>query len=266
MILLYLLYAVIICIALVLPVREYLLVGSVASGALVRSGALLLVGVLGLLRTRRSDRKQRLRRREENRKVYAAYIGDIFPADEAARNRFFDAVDCYVRKNPAGGWKRLEKLRPLCKTEEERYAVSVFSGFCLHNLEKYESALEHYREALSICQDSLVASNMGVCYERLGLAEYATRYYHIAILSNPDNPLPYSNLAQLYITAGDYVKAERYASQALDLKPVLLSALTAMAVCCHKLGRLADYHIFLRQASAFGGNPDKINAYIQSLK
>ena len=113
MILLYLLYSIVFCAALALPVREYILTGTLASAALVRSGALLLIGVLGLLRTRRADRKQRLGRRAQYQADFAAYIGNIFPENEAARNRFFDAVDCYARKNPAGGWKRLEKLLPL---------------------------------------------------------------------------------------------------------------------------------------------------------
>lgn len=265
MILLYLLYSIVFCAALALPVREYILTGTLTSAALVRSGALLLIGVLGLLRTRRADRKQRLGRRAQYQTDFAAYIGNIFPENEAARNRFFDAVDCYARKNPAGGWKRLEKLLPLCKTPEERYAVSVFSGFCLHNLEKYESALEHYREALAINQDSTVASNMGVCYEKLGLVDFATRYYHIAILSNPDNPLPHSNLAQIWIAAGDYAKAETYASQALARKPDLLPALTAMAVCRSKQGRQAEYEAYLQKAAAAGGKPEKIKAYIQAL-
>ena len=265
MILLYLLYSIVICAAVVLPVREFPLTGSLDSGTLVRSGALLLVGVLGLLRARRADRKQRLRRREHYQKDFAAYIGDIFPENEAARNRFFDAVDCYARKNPAGGWKKLEKLLPQCRTAEERYAVSVFSGFCLHSLEKYESALEYYRNALAIRQDSTVASNMGVCYEKLGLVEFATRYYHIAIISNPDNPLPHSNLAQIWVATGDYAKAETYASNALALKPDLLPALTAMAVCCHKQGRAAEYEAYLQKTAAAGGKPEKIKAYIQTL-
>lgn len=263
MILLYVLYAVIAGAAVVLPVREYLLTGAVESGSLVRSGALLLIAVLGILRTRRSEAKRKAACRETYRREYAAYIGDIFPGNPADQTLFFDAVDDYVRKNYARGWKRLQTLRDRCSTDTERYAVAVFSGFCLHNLEKYEPALEQYRTALAICQDSTVASNMGVCYEKLGLVEFAMRYYRIAVISNPDNPLPNNNLAQLCVANGDYAQGLVYAAHALDGKPDMLPALSAMAVCCHKLGRQADYERYLQKVSAAGGDPAKIKAYLE---
>lgn len=266
MILVYCLYIIVAAAGIVLPLREFFLTGAVDSGSLIRSGALLLIAVLGVLRTRRTQARRDAENRERYAREYDAYIGSIFPEKEENAALFFRAVDNYVRKNYAGGLKKLEKLRPLCATEAERYAVAVFSGFCLHNLEKYEAALEQYRTALAICQDSTVASNMGVCYEKLGLSEYAMRYYRIAVISNPDNPLPNNNLAQLCVAGGDYAQGMVYATHALAVKPDMLPSLTAMAVCSHMLGRQEDYEAYLQKVSAAGGSPEKVKAYIQTLE
>lgn len=266
MILLYCLYTIVAAAAVVLPVRELWLTGAVDSGSLIRSGALLLVAVLGILRTRRAQLRRDVKNRERYAREYAAYIDSIFPEKEENVTLFYRAVDDYVRKNYAGGLKKLEKLRPRCENDRERYAVSVFSGFCLHNLEKYEPALEQYRSALAICQDSTVASNMGVCYEKLGLTDFAMRYYRIAVISNPDNPLPNNNLAQLCVAGGDYAQGMVYATHALSVKPDMLPSLTAMAVCSHMLGRQEDYEAYLQKISAAGGNPEKVKAYIQTLE
>lgn len=261
----YILYGLLAAAAVGLLIHEYITSGTIQSASWSRAGVMMLLIALGIFRSSRSADRKALQKKQQYRETYSAYIGSVFPEDPKSEQLFFQAVDAYALQNYAGAWKRLKKLAPLCKTNEETYAVTVFSGFCLHNLEKYEPALEQYRQALQFGNDSTIASNMGVCYEKLGLNEFSMRYYRMAIIMDPDNPLPHNNLAQQYVRSGDYAQGMVYASHALAVKPDMLPALTAMAICSHKLGRTEDYEHYREKAIAHGANGDKLTAYIQSL-
>ena len=198
-------------------------------------------------------------------KKFPEYVKRAFALDSKSEKKFYQAIDLYTQGNPAAALSILEKLRDHCQQGDDRYAVVTFSALCMHDLHWHQKAAEAYEYSLQMYHNSSIASNMGLCYERLGDYDRATDAYMLAIRLDPGNAFAYNNLAVLRIRQGDYEEALTCAENAVELNQRMPQALNSMAVCHYMLGNMDEYQRYFRQAVSAGSDGAKLKAYIASL-
>ena len=76
----------------------------------------------------------------------------------------------------------------------------------------------------------MLASNLGICLERMGNQQDAIAAYQYASEIDPKNPYPHNNLAQLYIRTGEYESAIESAKAAVMLNSKMYQSYSAMAI------------------------------------
>ena len=196
---------------------------------------------------------------------YGEFIGRAFETDAKAEKQFIKAVDCYAQDKPADGLPILKKLYDQCQTQDDRYAVVTFTALCLDDMQVYQKAIELYAFSLQMKPNSTIASNLGLCYERIGDYGSAMDAYKQAIDINPDNAFAHNNMAVVLIRQSNYEEALQYAERAVNVNHRMPQALKSMAVCHYMLGNTEEYQKYYRQAVSAGSDGDKLKAYLKSL-
>ena len=200
------------------------------------------------------------------KKNYASLISGAFTDNPAMEKKFLSALQDYNMDRYSSALKKLDALRLNASCIADRFAIEFFTALCYDEQQQYETAIRHYNAALHNKEDSTAASNLGLCYSRIGNDRYAIDAYKRAVRADRSNPFPLNNLAQLYIRTGEYDEAKHYAQQALALNSRMPQALSAMAIACAMTDDQAGYEKYYRQAVANGYDGSKIRNYLQSLK
>ncbi len=196
---------------------------------------------------------------------YGKFIGRAFETDAKAEKQFIKAVDCYAQDKPADGLPILKKLYDQCQTQDDRYAVVTFMALCLNDMQVYQKAIEMYAFSLRIKANSTIASNLGLCYERIGDYASAMDAYKQAIAIDPDNAFAHNNMAVVLIRQSNYEEALQYAGRAVRINQRMPQALNSMTVCHYMLGNMDEYQKYYRQAVSAGVDGDKLKSYLKSL-
>lgn len=261
----YILYILLAAVIIGLLVYDYM-PDHIIESHTISKAIIVLVGIaLGMLRTATNAHKQVSNKKALYSNAYGEFIGTAFAYDKKLEKLFYDAVDDFNQDKPAAAIDKLEKLRARYQRSDDLYAVTVFQAFCYDNMELYEKAIEKYYASLQIRANSIVASNMGLCQDKLGQLEQAEASYQQALLLDPQNHNAYNNLAQQSLRAGDYVHALEYSKQALAINPKMPQALNAATVSSYMLGDTSGYETYYRQAVSNGSDGNQIKAYIKSL-
>ncbi len=233
--------------------------GDIAKAVLILAGL-----VLAAVRTKK-PRRQVSNKKVAYEKAYPDFIQNVFSEDKKLEKKFFHAVDDYNQNKPAAALKKLEALRKDCQRTSDLYAVTVFTALCLDEMRAYEKAIQQYYGAFQIRPNSTLASNMGLCYERLGEPNRAIDAYTTAIQTDKTNAFAFNNLGTLYFREGDYETALEYAEAAIAVNPRMPQALSLAAICSAVMGQQEPYQRYYRQAVAAGYDGSKIKAVIKSL-
>lgn len=100
----------------------------------------------------------------------------------------------------------------------------------LYSLERYESAIAAYDQAISIAPDDVwLWNNRGEAYAKLAKVDRAIFDFNEAIALAPAKSfVPWNNLGKLYFQQRDYTKAIEAYEQALTVKPDYLPALIGL--------------------------------------
>lgn len=190
------------------------------------------------------------------------YTLDSFSTNPKLLKKFADAVEAYASRRLRDAKKLLDELRPQCTTDNERFSIAAFTGFCCDEMMLYQDALRAYQYALQFYKQVALASNAGLCCERLEDYEQALAYYHLATEIDPEFSRPFNNAAQIYMRTGRYKQAMEYAEKAHIIEPTLLPALNALAVCHFLQGNEEAYRKYLALAQDAGGSEENIQNYI----
>ena len=198
-------------------------------------------------------------------KAYPEFIREPFADEPKLEKQFYDAVHDYNRNKPSAAVAKLEKLRRECRNTSELRSVTVFTALALDDMGRYPESLELYDAARKIKDCSTLASNMGLCCNRLGDFERAAALYEEAIQLDSNNAYAYNNLSALYFAQGQYENSLDAAKDALECNAKLPQALSTAAICCKLLGYEEDYNLYYRRAVAAGYDGDKIKRVIKKL-
>ena len=130
---------------------------------------------------------------------------------------------------------------------------------------RYPEALALYDAARKIRDSSTLASNMGLCCQRLGRSNEALDYYEEAIQLDSRNACAYNNLSALFFAQGEYENALDAAKDALECNAAMPQALSTAAICSKLLDYAEDYDHYYRRAVAAGYDGEKIKRVIRQL-
>lgn len=198
-------------------------------------------------------------------KAYKEFIRNAFAEEPRLEKLFYSAVADYNQGKPDQAVDKLMNLRRECRNSDDIYAVTVFTALCLDDLQLYEEAANAYHNALKIHRNTTLASNLGLCYQRLGNFAQAQDAYELAIDIDPDNAFANNNYSAMYFREADYESALEYAQHALDINPKLPQALGTSAICFALLGQTEEYREYYRRAVAAGYDGQKIKQAIANL-
>lgn len=225
---------------------------------------LILVGLfLSLVRSYRPQRPRSSKTLYKN--TYGEYIRNAFADDPKLEKQLYQAIADYNQNHPEKAVNILMKLRGECRNTDDIFAVTAFTALCLDDLQLYEEASNAYQNALRLHRNSTLASNLGLCYQRLGYYTKAQDAYELAIDIDPDNAFAYNNYSSLYFREADYESALEYAQHALDINPQMPQALATSAICFALMGQNVEYKEYYRRAVTAGYSGKKIKDAIEKL-
>ena len=227
-------------------------------------GMIIILGAVGTM-FKKPRQRPVANKKALYQKAYPEFIQEPFADDPKLEKKFYDAVHDYNRDKPAEAIAKLEKLRKECQRTADLRAVTVFTALSLDDMHHYEEALAQYDAARKIKDCSTLASNMGLCCQRLGRFEDSAQYYAQAIRQDSTNAIAYNNLSALYFAQGDYENSLDAAKDALRCNEKLPQALSTAAICCKLLNYDEEYESYYRRAVAAGYDGDKIKRVIRQL-
>ena len=202
--------------------------------------------------------------------AYQEHIKDAFSERPFYRKKLLYAIRLHNENNCDKALKYLLELKPLAQTQEDIYAVGLFTGLTLTKAECYNEAIHVYQSMISMdVTSATVYGNLGNIYLTLGNRQDAISYIRLAIQNDESNPAPYNNLASLYFETSDFENAKIYAEKALQINHKMYQASTLLAIMYTMEGDSANAEKYSHMAIAGGRDPaelKKIIAYYTSAE
>lgn len=169
--------------------------------------------------------------------AFTKELGSAFAEDTKKRERLLEAVRLFDEDKNGAALKVLNDLKMEARTRDEHYAVGLFTALCQTDLGLREAAIATYEEmAAKGAVSSQLYSNMGAQYAAMKNVEKAMDAYNKAIELDPENPLPYSNVANMAVADGAYDVAIAAGKRALEINPAQYQAASAVAMAYAALG------------------------------
>lgn len=192
---------------------------------------------------------------------YAKELGNAFAEDVKKREALLEAVRLFDEDKCTKAIKALAALKLDARTRDEHYAVGLFTALCQTDLGLNDAAIATYEAMIGKgAVSSQLYSNLGSRYGAVQQVEKAVSAYRKASELDDQNPLPYSNLANLLVQTGDYEGAEKAALAALALNPQQYQAASAAAMACSALGRVEEMQRYANMAIAAGQDAQRLSA------
>lgn len=194
------------------------------------------------------------------------YAESAFDYDEKLSSKFQSAVADYVNAMPKSAMNKLTALEAQCKTDADKYAVSVALGLAKTTVGDFEAAIKLYNKAVVIFPNTELAAAIGAAHQRMGELEHAIDSYEFALELDPDNIDARSSLATAYVADGRFDRAIEVAESALAQDENHASSLATCAICYGVLDDPLMSKSYTEKAVAQGYKEEKITATIPALK
>lgn len=225
--------------------------------------SVIIMGVMLLIRPKSSKPKPIS---GVEQKVRGEFAKDAFADDAQLNAKFQAALKDYSGNCPKAAISKLTKLAPLCRNDQETYAVSMAAAMCYCQVDKYRDAAREYTRALGLHSTSELAVTLGSCYQRLGQLEDALDTYEFALDLDPANLEARSILATAHVANGDYDTALEQALLALKQDEKHASSLATAAICYGLQNDALMQKHYTELAVENGYNQKKITDTISALK
>ena len=209
----YILYGLIILGAGTLLGYLLLVEKSADTGDIIKCGLLIAAAIFGMVKT---PKGRIVNKKAVYQKAYSEFIQNAFSEDPKLERMFYNAVHDFNRNRYSAAMAKLDKLRKQCQRTADLRAVTTFQALCLDDMGMQKQAAEKYEEALRMHPNSSIASNLGLCYSRLGKLDLAEKNYLLAISIDPTNAFAYNNMAAMLFRQLDYARSLEYALKALE--------------------------------------------------
>lgn len=199
-------------------------------------------------------------------KVRGEFAKNAFANDPQLGAKFQSALKDYSSNMPKSALNKLQKLAPLCKADDEIYAVAVATAMCQITVGKFVEAIRQYNKAIVLHPTSEHALAQGSCYQRLGELKKAQDAYAFALDLDSNNLDARSSLATSYVADGSYQKGLDQAMEVLARDEKNASAQATAAICHGLLGDPLMSKHYTKLAVENGYSEKKITDTISALK
>ena len=234
---------------------------SPATMVVIMGGAMLLMVVV------RPKTKQKVKPLSDvEKKVRGEFALDAFNDDAQLSARFQSALKDYSGNMPKSALNKLTKLAPLCRNDQEKYAVAIATAQVQMTLGKFVEAVRQYTTALVIHPTPELAMEQGGCYQRLGELGKARSAYTYALDLDENNLEAHSAIATTYVADREYDEALGVALKVLEKNDKHASALATTAICYGLLNDPILSKRYADLAEAQGYSRKKITDTISALK
>lgn len=194
------------------------------------------------------------------------FAKDAFTHDEKLQKQFSSAVANYIDGKPMAAANKLEKLRPLCKTDADTYSVCLLLGMIRASKGEYEIAIDLFNKSVILNPTTELAMEIGSAQQRIGELEKARDSYQFALDLDSGNIDARSALATAYVADGMFEEAIDEALLALEINENHASPLATCAICYGVLDDPLLCKHYTDKAVNNGYNADKISSTITALK
>ncbi len=233
---------------------------------LFRMLALVCVSIGGFIRLF-SPQRGGLRSLAFYEKQYADQLKDAFSDAPMNKKKLLCAIKLYNENNFTKSVKYLTELKPLCRTNDDIYAVNLFLALVLTDTGFKEEAVKIYRELINLnLATTTVYGNLGSLYSALGNYDDAIASLHLSMQNDENNPAPYQNLAKLYFDTYDFESAKRYAHAALKINHKFRQSATLLAIVYSMEGDTSNAEKYSHIAVSSGENPTDLKNAIDYFK
>lgn len=244
-----------------LLVPELLASGTNASTLIMISVG--MIAVMFLLRPKKGPSKSAQQVLDD---VMDEFSQDAFSGNEALEQKFLSAVKDIGNNLPKSAVSKLQKMAPLCTTDQQKYTVAKASAVVYRLTQDWKNAIREYNKAIILHPTDYLAYNIGECNQRLGNLDKARDSYEFAIELNPNNAQYPSSLGTICVAEGDYDAAIDYAQAALSIDDRFSQALATMSICYGLLNNAQLHKHYLDLAIGAGYKHEKIESTITALK
>ena len=196
--------------------------------------------------------------------LYHSHINDAFADQPVYKKKLLVAIRLYNEDKYDKAMKYLLDLRSVSRTREDIYAVGLFTGLTLTDMECYSDAITVYNCLVEMeITSSTVYGNLGNIHLKLGNHHDAITYIRLAIQNDENNPAPYNNLAKLYFEISDFENAKIYAQKALELNHKMYQASTLLAIIYTMEGDKRNADKYSHMAISSGRHPAELKEIIE---
>ena len=198
---------------------------------------------------------------------YADFVNQAFLNSPFHKKKLLCAIRLYNEDNLTKALKYLGQLKPVCKTKNDAYAVGLFIGLVLTDMNLPKEAIDVYQQLLDLnIATSTIYGNLGSIHSGLGNYSDAITYSRLAIQNDEKNPAPYNNLAKLYFDNFDFDNAKRYALEALNINHKFRPSASLLAIIYSLEEDRSNEEKYSHIAISSGENPQRLKNAIEYYK
>lgn len=199
-------------------------------------------------------------------KIRGEFARNAFTGEDPLSTKFQSALKDYSGNMPKSALNKLQKLAPLCRNDQEKYAVAVATAQVQLSLGKPIDAVRQYTTALVLHPTPELALEQGSCYQRLGELSKARSAYTYALDLDENNLEAHSAIATTYVADREYEEALGVAQKVLEKNANHPSALATTAICYGLLNDPLLSKRYTDLAEEQGYSRKKITDTINALK
>lgn len=187
------------------------------------------------------------------KKFYSETIKDSFADNKKNLKTLLKAAQYYNEDKFSAALDLLSSLQSECHTNNERYAVNIFSALINTDTGNTEDAIEIYERMIQMgIADSVIFSNLLNLYKEEGNSQKAYETGLRAIHADPKNVMAYNNFAYFLFNDGNYDEAEEYAKKALEIKSNTIEAITLLYIIYTLENKTEEAELYERKSIANG--------------
>ena len=247
-----------------------LLIGSKFMSSGETSPVTMILGMLGILvavSLFRPKSKQTVKPSGDlETEIRGDFAKDAFLDDSNLNAKFKSALKDFSGNMPKAAYAKLLKLAPLCRNDQEKYAVTIAIAQVQMALGKFPDAARQYTTALVLHPSTELAMKQGSCYQRMGELDRARSAYTYALDLDESNLEAHSAIATTYVADRMYEKALGVALKVLEKNENHASSLATTAICYGLLEDDTMREHYTNLAEDNGYSRKKINETISALR
>ena len=198
--------------------------------------------------------------------VRGTFAKDAFTDDSDASNKFRAVLKDIAGAMPKAAYNKLLKLTPLCRNDQEKYAVAMATAMVQMSNGKFADAARQYTTCLILDPTTELAMKQGGCYQRIGELDKARSAYTYALDLDENNLEAHSAIATTYVADREYDEALGVALKVIEKDENHASSLATAAICYGLQSDFVMSRYYADRAEENGYSRKKINDTIAALK